>query len=60
MMYAVHNCVAGYLYRAPQERRVETKKSTRKVENTSGISTGRRFNFNAANKSSNGHIDIVV
>lgn len=60
MMYAVHNTVAGYLYRAPQERRVEPKKINRKVEATSGTSTGKRFNLNAANKASHGHIDIVV
>lgn len=58
--YVVHNAVAGYLYRAPQERRVEPKRMSRKVEATSGTSTGKRFNLNAANKASHGHIDIVV
>lgn len=60
MMYAVHNSVAGYLYKVPQKRNYESKKMDKKVEATSETSTGKRFNSNAANKTNHSHIDNAM
>lgn len=56
--YDVASC---YLNRVPYVNKVNPPKKERKVEATSAVYTGKRFNSNAGTKSNfAGHIDICI
>lgn len=54
------DCASTYLYTVPKVRKIEPEKKERKVEATSAVYTGKRFNFNSGTKANHNHIDICI
>ncbi len=56
-----YGCAATYLNRIPNVQQVNLSTKTRKVEATSAVHTGKRFNSGAGTKANfAGHIDICI
>ncbi len=56
-----YSCAATYLNRVPSVNAVNPTKKERKVEATSAVYTGKRFNQNAGTKANfASHIDICI
>lgn len=56
-----YDCAATYLNSVPTAKAVNPSTKTRKVEATSAVYTGKRFNANAGTKSNfASHIDICI
>lgn len=56
-----YDVAATYLNRVPNVQKVNPSTKTRKVEATSAVYTGKRFNTNAGTKANfASHIDICI
>lgn len=56
-----YDCAATYLYKVLNMQKVNPSTKTRKVEATSAVYTGKRFNKNAGTKANfASHIDICI
>lgn len=56
-----YSCAATYLHKVPASNAVTPSKKERKVEATSAVYTGKRFNTNARTKANfASHIDICI
>lgn len=60
MNITLYDCAATYLYSAPMQRKVEPKKTERKVEAVLPAHSGKRFNPNAGTLANHSHIDILI